>query len=321
MNYITLLFPFLLTLHLSVVGVISTTFTMVNKCEYTVWPGILSNAGVPPLSTTGFVLQTGESTTITAPTSWGGRFWGRTHCSQDSTTGIFSCVTGDCGSGKIQCSGNGATPPTTLAEFTLDGAGGLDFFDVSLVDGYNVAMLVVPNGGSSAGKCSSTGCIGDLNGACPSELKVMGVDENEGVVACMSACEAFGSPQYCCSGAYSTPDTCKPSSYSQVFKTACPRAYSYAYDDKTSTFTCQNADYTITFCPVPNTGQKASQGQSTNQGSSSPSTQLNNGTMVYVGGVDQSEISWATCAHVFQSHAIVGIMSITMVIWHLCHFF
>lgn len=231
-------------------GVISTTFTMVNKCDYTVWPGILSNAGVPPLSTTGFVLQTGESTTVTAPTSWGGRFWGRTLCSQDSA-GKFSCVTGDCGSGKLECSGNGAAPPATLAEFTLDGAGGLDFFDVSLVDGYNVPMLVVPQGGSGD-NCTTTGCVGDLNGACPSELRVMGVDGKVGV-ACKSACEAFNSPEYCCSGAYGTPDTCKPSSYSQLFKSSCPRAYSYAYDDKTSTFTCANADYTITFCPSPTT--------------------------------------------------------------------
>ncbi|CAH9134567.1 unnamed protein product [Cuscuta epithymum] len=35
----------------------------------------------------------------------------------------------------------------------------------------------------------------------------------------------------------------------------CPQAYSYAYDDKTSTFTCPsgpNNNYLITFCPVPN---------------------------------------------------------------------
>ncbi|XP_061363695.1 thaumatin-like protein 1b [Gastrolobium bilobum] len=310
-----LLFPFLLTLHLSISGVVnSTKFTLVNKCEYTVWPGILSNAGVPSLSTTGLVLQTGDSNTITAPTSWGGRFWGRTLCSQDST-GKFSCVTGDCGSGKIECSGNGATPPATLAEFTLDGAGGLDFFDVSLVDGFNVPMLVVPQGGSGD-NCTSTGCVGDLNGACPSELKVTSVDGNEGVgVACKSACEAFGSPQYCCSGAFATPDTCKPSSYSQIFKTACPRAYSYAYDDKTSTFTCAAADYTITFCPPPSSSQKASQGQD------APALPLlNNGTMVYE-GADQSEISWAMCTHVFESQAIAGIVSIAMTIWRLCQLF
>ncbi|KAK4786954.1 hypothetical protein SAY86_010787 [Trapa natans] len=233
----------------------TTTFTFVNKCDYTVWPGILSNAGQPPLSPTGFVLQNGESRALTAPTSWGGRFWGRTYCSDDPSTGKFSCLTGDCGSGKLECSGNGATPPATLAEFTLNGAGGLDFFDVSLVDGYNLPMQVVPQGGSGK-NCASTGCPADLNTACPKELRVLpastGGSGSEGI-ACMSACEAFQQPQYCCSGAYNTPKTCSPSSYSELFKSACPRAYSYAYDDSTSTFTCSGADYTITFCPSPNT--------------------------------------------------------------------
>ncbi|KAM0972716.1 hypothetical protein ACFX13_016397 [Malus domestica] len=34
-----------------------------------------------------------------------------------------------------------------------------------------------------------------------------------------------------------------------MFKSACPRSYSYAYNDVTSTFTCSGADYIITFCP------------------------------------------------------------------------
>ncbi|GAU12268.1 hypothetical protein TSUD_02350 [Trifolium subterraneum] len=252
----------------------------------------------------------------------------------EDTTGKFSCVTGDCGSGKVECSGNGAAPPATLAEFTLDGSGGLDFFDVSLVDGYNVPMMVAPQGGSGE-KCTTTGCIDDLNGACPSELRVMSVDGKEGV-ACKSACEAFNSPEYCCSGAYGTPDTCKPSSYSELFKNACPRAYSYAYDDKTSTFTCANAvDYTITFCSSPTTSQKATQGQDTKQessssngngnNSSSASPQLNNNndnTMVYEGGYDQSEISKAVCNHVLQSQtSIASIISITFVICRLCQLF
>ncbi|PON70710.1 Thaumatin [Parasponia andersonii] len=237
---------------MTVTGVLSTSFTIVNNCDYTVWPGILSNAGVSPLQTTGFVLQKGESKTLTAPTSWGGRFWGRTHCSQDST-GKFSCVTGDCGSGKVECAGSGATPPATLAEITLDGHGGLDFYDVSLVDGYNIPMLFAPQGGTGQ-NCTNTGCMADLNAACPSELKVTSAEYGGVGVACKSACEAFQQPQYCCSGAYGNPDTCKPSSYSQIFKNACSRAYSYAYDDKSSTFTCSSVDgYTITFCPSPNT--------------------------------------------------------------------
>ncbi|XP_058010410.1 thaumatin-like protein 1 [Hevea brasiliensis] len=175
--------------------------------------------------------------------------WGRTFCSEDST-GKFSCLTGDCGSGKLECSGGGAAPPATLAEFKLDGYGGMDYFDVSLVHGYNLPLLVVPQGGSGP-NCSSTGCVLDLNGSCPSELKVTN-SAGDGV-ACKSSCEAFRQPQYCCTGAYSTPDTCKPSSYSEMFKSACPHAYSHAYDDRTSTFKCTSANYIITFCPSQTT--------------------------------------------------------------------
>jgi hypothetical protein len=145
-------------------------------------------------------------------------------------------------------SGGGAAPPATLAEFTLDGAGGNDFYDVSLVDGSNLPMVVVPQGGGAA--CGATGCLVDLNGPCPADLKVAGADGAG--IACRSACEAFGTPEYCCNGAFGTPATCRPSAYSQFFKNACPRAYSYAYDDATSTFTCASgtASYLVVFCPI-----------------------------------------------------------------------
>ncbi|KAB1199451.1 Thaumatin-like protein 1 [Morella rubra] len=249
----------LLSLLLLLSGVYAATFTIINQCSYTVWPGILSNAGTQQLPTTGFILQPGQSNAFYVPTSWSGRLWGRTLCAQDST-GKFSCVTGDCGASTVECAGAGAQPPATLAEFTLNGAGGLDFYDVSLVDGYNLPMTVVPHGGTG-GNCTTTGCVPDLNRACPTQLKVMSGGDGSESVACKSACEAFGDPQYCCSGAYATPDTCKPSSYSEFFKTACPRAYSYAYDDGTSTFTCASADYVITFCPSASASVKSTNGQ------------------------------------------------------------
>lgn len=112
-------------------------------------------------------------------------------------------------------------------------------------------MLVLPKGGKGGG-CGATGCLVDLNGACPRELRVAR-GNGGGSVACRSACEAFADPRYCCSEAYATPDTCSPSVYSEFFKHACPRSYSYAYDDKTSTYTCASADYDIIFCPPPYT--------------------------------------------------------------------
>ncbi|KAM3686229.1 hypothetical protein ACJW31_11G181900 [Castanea mollissima] len=118
--------------------------------------------------------------------------------------------------GKLQCTGAGGAPPATLAEFTLDSP--VDYYDVSLVDGYN---------------------------ALPVGLQVK---RNGHVVACKSACLAFNTPEYCCTGAYATPNSCKPTNYSKVFKAVCPTSYSYAYDDPTSTFTCKDGNYLIRFC-------------------------------------------------------------------------
>ncbi|PWA43540.1 Thaumatin [Artemisia annua] len=237
----------------SLTTVLSSTFTLTNQCTYPIWTGLLSGAGTAPLPTTGFPLQPSQSNAVEIPPGWSGRIWGRTLCSTDAT-GRFSCVTGDCGSGTVECNGAGAAPPTTLAEFTLNGANGMDFYDVSLVDGYNLPMTVLPQGGT--GGCNITGCFTDLNLNCPSELRLTGASDGGGSVACRSACEAFADPKYCCSGAYSTPQTCSPSSYSRYFKTACPTAYSYAYDDGTSTFTCSNANYVVTFCPTPANSRK-----------------------------------------------------------------
>ncbi|XP_015688578.2 thaumatin-like protein 1b [Oryza brachyantha] len=242
----------LVVLLVSVSGVRSKSFTVTNNCGYTVWPGILSAGNSPALDSTGFSLAPGESRTMTVPHGWSGRFWGRTFCSTDPS-GRFACATGDCGTGRLDCAGNTAKPPATLAEFTLDGSGGMDFYDVSLVDGYNLPMLVTPQSGASGGSCVPTGCMVDLNGRCPAELRVAlpaAAAGGDGV-ACKSACEAFGSAQYCCSGGYGSPNTCRPSPYSRFFKDACPRAYSYAYDDATSTFTCAGGDtsYDIVFCP------------------------------------------------------------------------
>ncbi|XP_023512919.1 thaumatin-like protein 1b isoform X1 [Cucurbita pepo subsp. pepo] len=251
----SLLLATLFTLLLLLPDVQSTSFKLINKCRTTIWPGLLSGANTPQLPTTGFALRSGKSKIVPVPKSWSGRLWARTLCGLDSD-GKFSCLTADCGSGKVECDGGGAKPPATLAEFTLNGADGLDFYDVSLVDGYNLPMLVVAKGGTRGG-CAATGCLVDLNGACPSELRVArGGSRGGSSVACRSACEAFNAPQFCCSEAFSTPDTCRPSVYSEFFKHACPRSYSYAYDDKTSTFTCASADYLIIFCPLPYTSQK-----------------------------------------------------------------
>ncbi|CAA7022098.1 unnamed protein product [Microthlaspi erraticum] len=227
-------------------GCYSTTFTVVNKCNYTVWPGLVTGdvtTNFPEPS--GFTLNTGESRSISIPYGWAGRLWARTLC---NTTGAFTCVTGNCGSSTIECSDAGSIRPATVAEFTLNGPGNLDSYDVSLVDGFNVPMTIIPRlGKPGVGNCTVTGCPTDLNAVCPDRLKVP-AEVGGAAVACMSACVLSGKPEDCCSGAFGTPDTCKPSNSSAFFKKACPRAYSYAYEAGTNTYTCSDADYLITLC-------------------------------------------------------------------------
>lgn len=129
----------------------ATTITFLNRCEHPVWPGIQPGAGKPVLARGGFTLLPKRASTIRLPALWSGRFWGRHGCTFDAA-GRGRCATGDCG-GSLQCNGLGGTPPATLAEITL--GNDQDFYDVSLVDGYNLAISITPFKGS--GKCSSAG--------------------------------------------------------------------------------------------------------------------------------------------------------------------
>lgn len=212
----------------------SRVFTIINDCKETIWPAATPgddfNGG-------GFKLNAGQSIVFKARVGWSGRIWGRTGCNFDSN-GNGMCQTGRCGT-SLKCSGSGETP-ASLAEFTL---AALDFYDVSLVDGFNLPISVKPINGN--GTCGTAGCDGDLRVNCPKELAV----RNSGkVVACRSACDVFNTDEYCCRGIHGNAATCQPTFYSKKFKEACPTAYSYAYDDPSSIFTCSGTDYIITFC-------------------------------------------------------------------------
>ncbi|XP_077248843.1 pathogenesis-related thaumatin superfamily protein [Tasmannia lanceolata] len=213
-------------------------FTIINDCKVTIWPAITPGEN---FGGGGFELKPGASVIITAPIGWTGRLWGRTGCNFDKT-GTGSCQTGACGK-NLKCTASG-DPPATLAEFTLASR---DFYDVSLVDGFNLPMAVKPI--SSAGNCTVAGCDGDLRPNCPSELAVKADGKT---VACRSACDVFNTDEYCCRGVFGNSVRCKGTYYSKLFKEACPAAYSYAYDDPSSLFVCSGTDYIITFCSSRN---------------------------------------------------------------------
>ncbi|KAF5729608.1 putative Zeamatin precursor [Tripterygium wilfordii] len=216
---------------------------IVNNCKESVWPGILGNDGHPTLAEGGFHLSNGEQTVIEVPERWSGRIWPRQGCCFDQS-GKGSCQTRDC-AGRLQCRGIGGVPPATIVEMTLGTANSaLHYYDVSLVDGFNVPVSMVPVGGGVG--CGVAACEANLNICCPSTLAVK---RQEKVVGCKSACLAAKSDKYCCTGEFANPKRCKPTIFAHFFNVICPRAYSFAYDDASGLKTCRASQYLITFCP------------------------------------------------------------------------
>ena len=73
----------------------------------------------------------------------------------------------------------GGAPPVSLAEFTLN-QNTQDYFDISLVDGFNLPMTihVVTYDNSQPNPdqywCNSPECLFDINSVCPPELSQYG---------------------------------------------------------------------------------------------------------------------------------------------------
>lgn len=217
---------------------------LVNNCNYSVWPGVLGSAGHPSPENGGFHLAVGEEVVFEVLNGWSGRIWGRQGCGFDGLS-RGRCETGDCG-GLLQCKGAGGVPPATVVELTFGtDRSPLHYYDVSLVDGFNLPVTVAPVGGGVG--CGVAGCEVDLNACCPSKFEVKG--QGGRAVGCKSACLALGADKYCCRGNYGSPASCKPTLFSHLFKAICPRAYSFAYDDASSLNMCRASRYLITFCP------------------------------------------------------------------------
>ncbi|OLN96444.1 Thaumatin-like protein 1 [Colletotrichum chlorophyti] len=68
---------------------------------------------------------------------------------------------------------------------------------------------------------------------------------------CKSQCAATNSDKDCCIGKWHDPDVCKPGLYSRHAKAMCPDAYSFAFDDQTSTFIIPSGGgWEVVFCPA-----------------------------------------------------------------------
>ena len=295
-----------------------------NQCKEPLWPAMETQAGTGS-GTGGFFLAPGTSRSLTVSGDWQGRVWGRTNCSFNAagtaatSGGGAACTTGDC-NGKLSCAGSVRSSvhcsrlyancgqgdaPATLAEWDMAGGVGnqLTFYDISLVDGYNLPigitylpgsnislqdippnftnpaciataeLLIPPTTSGTLGNSSnssypipyeSTQSSADVAKWCPWDLQQTPPPRpGAGVYPypvenikrpifnpCLSACAYSGAASDCCTGSYNSAKSCKPSLYSTQAKRVCPDAYSYAYDDATSTFAITSGGgWEVTFCP------------------------------------------------------------------------
>ena len=227
------------------------SFTITNSCPMDLWPAVLTTNNTGPY-TGGFHLPPNKSLELWVSHDWTGRFWARTNCSFNETTNTGSCFTGSCGN-VLDCSLSGE-PPTSLAEFDMLGWQNLTYYDISLVNGFNLPLGIYPSQNAPAPICQWSPTTTGILNQCPEQL-VYYADAPTTyteVAGCMSACDHYGLDEFCCTGKDDSKSTCGPTKFSRPFKSICPDAYSYAYDDETSSFAAPNGpqwSYEIVFCP------------------------------------------------------------------------
>ncbi|XP_050266566.1 thaumatin-like protein [Quercus robur] len=173
-------------------------FNITNNFPYVVWAAAVPGGDRQLNSKESWPLDMNASTTEAAFGLELGAFF--------NGSGRGSCQTGDCG-GLLQCQAYGA-PPNTLAEFALNQYLNLDFFDISLVEGFNVPMDFSPTSIRPYfnGCIKGITCIADINGQCPTELKTPSGYYN-------NPCIVFKTDEYCCNFG-----NCGPTTFSEFFK-------------------------------------------------------------------------------------------------------
>jgi len=215
------------------------TFTIVNKCSTTVFPGIFP----PVFQNGGWSMAPGSSVSFGPGNKFNGRIWGRTGCNGASPA---QCTTGQCVGTGLDCAGTTGLPNTALAEFNLNALSGTDFYDVSYVDAIDNPIGIQLTNGSCV---SPNSCNSAVISNCPAGLKSGNV--------CLSPCTAANTDQFCCRNAFGSPAACVVAAWPAVDQqyvtnvhSFCPNTYAFAFDDKVGLHTCATgSNYTITFCP------------------------------------------------------------------------
>lgn len=244
--------------------------TFLNNCTEDVWLASQPNAGYNPLPGGSVKLAAdGGTTTYSLPASgWAGRFWPKTHCGASGD----ACLTGQA---LPPCPATGCQPPAdTKVEFFFPPTDSAKrpYYDISLVDGFSMAMKIEPSNYDAT--CVPTSCSLDLTSCPAAENEGIGdlriTDVSGTVVQCFAPCKKWTWPtpmgdghteqtpvgaEMCCPNPPVTPAECNAGAvaqteYVQLVHEECPSAYSFAFDDKGGSHDCPNGTtFVVTLCP------------------------------------------------------------------------
>lgn len=215
------------------------TFTFENLCSDTLWRA--SNPSIGDLEPD---LPRDTYEIFNMDDHYSGSIWVRTGCSTNASN-YFSCETGDCGNGIMECAGLNPSFPITQLNFVVNNP--IVSYEVSLKHGQNMLVRIKPNGGTlvdGSGPCPMVDCNKELSSVCP--LDLIAGNKNDQYVGCNSPCDGYKDPKYCCNG-----NGCQPDEISVKYKGLCPFAHTYPGDNQPPIYQCKGADsYDITFCPA-----------------------------------------------------------------------
>ncbi|KAM0670418.1 hypothetical protein ACQRIU_000813 [Beauveria bassiana] len=232
-----------------------------NRCDTTIWPGTATQAGLGP-GTGGFELNPGESKNLSVegavPATLvefnlaGGVNGMQTFYDISLVDGYNLPV----GIEHIPSDNTSFIPPNLTNSACVATAGWL--YDVSRTGTYySNETYPIPLEKKETNDMLSKWCPW-TNLAFPPKRPSDGIypypDDSirrPSFSPCKSACVTTGSDRDCCIGKYHDPNICKPSSYSKTVKAVCPDAYSFAFDDQSSTFIVpKGGGWKIIWCPA-----------------------------------------------------------------------
>ena len=133
---------------------------------------------------------------------------------------------------RNNCETRGGNGQQSLAEFNWDPSTGKSFYDVSLVDGFNVPLRMSPFQSGNPADCTQIVCT-NIN---PSNCRGNAVRGQGGkIVSCLN------------------PNRDAPTAYSRDLNQRCPDVYAWSKDDtrrpSPQRFSCNtNTGYKIVFC-------------------------------------------------------------------------